>query len=248
MKPEALKGAQVVGVLDGGALELMTSAGRLVLAPLEAAVWQAADGQRDVAALARVAQAALGQPVETWEVFGALDVLGEQGLLVAEASAPPATMGRRDALRWMGQATGAAVMLMLGVTEARAQDEVKAEASAEELAEEKLAEEKLPADAPVAKKRKEEEAKARVKARRAHRQEEDIKRKESHMEQEKKRDSAQDKRHNEAEMKRDEKEATRLKARKEQDEKRDEEGAKAKKVKKSDKARDEASEKKQAPQ
>lgn len=244
MKPEALKGAQIVRVLEDGALELMTGAGLQVLAPLEAAVWQAADGQRDVAALARVAQAALGQPVETWEVFGALDVLGEQGLLVAEASAPPATMGRRDALRWMGQATGAAVMLMLGVTEVRAQDEVKAEASAEELADEKLADEALPADAPAAKKQQEQAAKARVKERHKVRQEEQVKRSE-----EKEKDSgAREKKRSEAEMKKDQKEATKLKARQEADEKRQEEAAKDKRVKKEGKVRAEEDEKKQAPQ
>jgi hypothetical protein len=164
MKPVVSRDARVVSVLEGGALELVTDGGAVVLAPLEAAVWQAADGSREVAQLAEIASGALGQTVEAWEVWSALDVLADHGLMAAQ-SAPPAVMGRRDALRWMGQAAGAAALLVMGARTASAQDKAAAEAvEAEEVDPELEVPEDakpLPADAPAAKKRVEAEAKTR---------------------------------------------------------------------------------------
>jgi hypothetical protein len=182
MKPAALREVRVVRVEEGGALVLSGARGEVVVEPLEAAIWQAADGTLEVSALAEIAGAALGQRVEVWEVWSALDVLGELGLMAEVAAAPPAAVGRRDALRWFGQAAGAAALLVMGAGQARAEDAVKAAEAVPEDAQ------PVPADAPEAKKRQEAQAKQREARKR---EEADTKAK--RQEEKKKRDLASDK-------------------------------------------------------
>jgi hypothetical protein len=79
------------------------------LAPVVAAVWQLADGERTVAALAAAAEEQLGLTVTIEETWAALDALADAGAL-EERVAPPAdgaTLSRRRLLRTAVIATGA---------------------------------------------------------------------------------------------------------------------------------------------
>lgn len=181
MKPAALREVRVVRVEEGGALVLSGARGEVVVEPLEAAIWQAADGTLEVSALAEIAGEALGQRVEVWEVWSALDVLGELGLMAEVAAAPPAAVGRRDALRWFGQAAGAAALLVMGAGQARAEDAVAEDAVPADA-------QPVPADAPEAKKMQEAQAKQREVRKR-----EEMDTKAKRQEEKKKRDLASDK-------------------------------------------------------
>lgn len=76
-----------------------------LLHPVAAAVFRAADGTRDVAALADAVGATLGAPVDGATVEAALAGLGDARLLAAPVAAPTSP-GRREALRRLGLAAG----------------------------------------------------------------------------------------------------------------------------------------------